>query len=67
MKKTEMTYQGKIESLIDFLKGEALCPCCELHDRCAQDCTYEADCLTVGQYSRFERMNEVRSVLEVVA
>ena len=37
-----------LEALVDFVRGQAYCPCCEGVEECWEGCTIEDDCNKVG-------------------
>jgi hypothetical protein len=50
--------QATINRLSDFIRSQALCPCCEEYEVCDPQCTLHDDC-----YDEWQRVKEARRVL----
>jgi hypothetical protein len=50
--------KARIERLENFIRSQALCPCCEEYEQCVDGCTFRDDC-----FAEWERMDEARRVL----
>jgi hypothetical protein len=50
--------QSTINRLSDYIRSQALCPCCEEYEECVPECTLHDDC-----YDEWQRMQRARRVL----